>query len=113
MSVQQTLPRYLRAVADGHDAGDRRGSEGRRAASLRAWASFVEALPVDDEALVMLERAQAPAAAADEFVPVCDSGLFIRTYGLADHPPPDPGTWREFLALEGDDGRPPVEASTT
>ncbi len=69
--------------------------------NLHAWADFIEALPPDGEEAQAFTRAQRELGFPDPFVPRCDDGLYMRTYGLADRPPPDRGTLGELVALEG------------
>lgn len=70
-------------------------------ANLFAWADFIEALPADGEEALAFARSQREIGFPDPFTPRCDDGLYMRTYGLADRPPPDRGTLRELVALEG------------
>jgi hypothetical protein len=78
---------------------------------LQAWADLFDDLSADDPSVVALERSQQGAGAPSAFVPQTDYGLFITRYGLPEYDPPTPGVLRELIALEGDDGRPPGEAS--
>jgi hypothetical protein len=76
--------------------------------NLEQWAEFVAALSPDSEEARAFARAQCEIGFPDPFRPRCDNGLFMRTYGLADQPPPSPGTLRELVALEGlDEPLPP------
>jgi hypothetical protein len=77
----------------------RRHGEG--SANLQAWADFIEALPPDGEEALAFARGQRELGFPEEYAPRCDDGLFMRSYGLAETPPPHPGTLRELVALEG------------
>jgi hypothetical protein len=70
-------------------------------ANLHAWADFIEALPPAGEEAQAFTRAQREIGFPDPFVPRCDNGIFMRTYGLKDTPPPHVWTLRELVALEG------------
>ena len=72
-------------------------------ANLLAWADFFEALAPEREEALAFARSQREIGFPDAFTPRCDNGLYMRTYGLADRPPPSPGTLRELVALEGMD----------
>jgi hypothetical protein len=79
----------------------RRHGEG--STNLRAWADFIEALPPDGDEALALTRGQRELGFPEEYEPRCDDGLYMRGYGLASTPPPNPGTLRELVALEGAD----------